>query len=323
MHISTRTSTYNTETATTTMNIQPIAAEMLSASVIAVPPLARRSDLTLNREENEKQIRHLEFGGVSTLLYGGNAILHHIAVGEYSEFLQMLMETAAEKTLVIPSVGPSYGVMMEQAKILRQTPFSTAMILPTRDVTTPGGVATAVRHFVEKSNRPAVLYIKHDGFIDVARVKQLMDEGLLSWIKYAIVREDTSSDDYLRELVDSVGAERIVSGIGEQPAITHLRDFGLTSFTSGCVCVAPRLSMEMLQAIQSSDFERAEGIRRVFSPLESLRNAIHPVRVLHTAVSKSGVANMGPITPLLCDVEAEAAAEIEEAATDLLAKNEG
>ena len=303
------------------MNTNPITPETLAASVISVPPLARNADLSLNSEENVKQIGHLEAGGVTTLLYGGNAILYHIALSEYADLVDMLAESAGDESLVIPSVGPGYGTMMDQATILRDMPFPTSMILPTRDVVTPAGVATAVRHFVEKVNRPAVLYIKHDGFIDVPRVKQLMDDGLLSWIKYAIVRDDTSDDDYLRELVDSVGPSRIVSGIGEQPAITHLRDFGVNSFTSGCVCVAPRLSMQMLQAIKAGDFARAEEIRQVFAPLEDLRNSINPVRVLHTAVTLSGIAAMGPLIPLLSEVDETNSAEILGMAKRLLAQN--
>lgn len=303
------------------MNTNPITPETLASSVISVPPLARNVDLSLNRDANEKQIRHLEAGGVTTLLYGGNAILYHIALSEYADLVNMLASIAGDESLVIPSVGPAYGTMMDQATILRDMPFPTAMILPTRDVATPAGVATAVRHFVEKVNRPAVLYVKHDGFIDVPRVKQLMDDGLISWIKYAVVRDDTSKDDFLRELVDTVGPSRIVSGIGEQPAITHLRDFKVTSYTSGCVCVAPRLSMQMLHAIQAGQWEKAEAIRLVFSSLENLRNAINPVRVLHTAITLSGIADMGPIMPLLSEVNEADTSKIRDATKQLLSNN--
>ncbi|HIF32457.1 MAG: dihydrodipicolinate synthase family protein [Pirellulaceae bacterium] len=304
------------------MNTQPISPETLSASVIAVPPLARDADLTFNRSENEKQIRHLEAGGVTTLLYGGNAVLYHIALSEYADLVGMLAESVGAQTLVIPSVGPSYGMMMDQASILRDMPFPTAMILPTRDVATTSGVATAVRRFVERVNRPAVLYIKHDRFIEIDQVKQMMDDGLLSWIKYAIVRKNTSDDNYLRELVDTVGASRVVSGIGEQPAISHMRDFGLAGFTSGCVCVAPRLSMQMLQAIKGGDLAKADEIRQIFSPLEDLRNSINPIRVLHSAVTLTGIATMGPLVPLLCEIGEEDAISIGTAAGELLARNE-
>ena len=300
------------------MNTAEITSETLASSVISVPPLARNENASLNHGENQKIIRHLEAGGVSTLLYGGNAILYHVALSEYAELLQMLAESAADNSLVIPSVGPGYGTMMDQAAILREFDFPTAMILPTRDVVTSEGVMTAVRNFVEAYGKAAVLYIKHDGFIAVDAVKQLMDDGLISWIKYAIVREDTSDDDYLRSLVDTVGSSRIVSGIGEQPAIIHLRDFGLTGFTSGCVCVAPKLSMDMLRAIKAGEFKTAEQIRQTFEPLETLRNEINPIRVLHTAIAQAGIATTGPLIPLLSEVGEADRSRIQQAATQLL-----
>jgi dihydrodipicolinate synthase/N-acetylneuraminate lyase len=301
------------------MNVSPITPAVLSRSVIAVPPLARNQDLSISRDQNAKIIRHLEAGGVTTLLYGGNAVLYHVAPSEYAPLLEMLTELAGDQTLVIPSVGPSFGLMMDQAQILKEFNFPTAMILPQREVCTPRGVASAVRHFVERLERPAVLYIKHDGFIDVPLVKQLMDDRLLSWIKYAIVRDKPSEDTYLRSLADAVGPERIVSGIGEQPAPDHLRGFGLSGFTSGCVCIAPRLSMEMLDALKSGDLPRVEEIRQIFQPLEDLRNAINPIRVLHTAIRLAGIADTGPLAPLLSDIEPAECTAIEVAAHALAA----
>ena len=301
------------------MNTKPITPATLAASVISVPPLARNADGLFNRQENQKLIRYLEGGGVSTLLYGGNAILAHISISEYAEMLAMLSELASEQTLVIPSVGPGFGMMMDQAKILREFAFPTAMMLPSRDVVTSDGVASALRRFVEVMQRPAVLYIKNDGFIEIDAVKRLAKDGLLSWIKYATVRDNPVNDPYLRQLVDTVGASLIVSGIGEQPAISHLREFGLVSYTSGCVCVVPRLSMQMLRAIKVGDFATAERIQAVFGPLEDLRNAINPIRVLHTAVGLAGIAEMGPIIPLLSEVSAADRPAIKEAAMKLFA----
>ena len=72
------------------MNTNAITPEMLASSVIAVPPLARDSELKICATENAKLIRHLEQGGVRTLLYGGNAVFYHIALAEYFEILAML-----------------------------------------------------------------------------------------------------------------------------------------------------------------------------------------------------------------------------------------
>ena len=228
------------------MDNSPITAATLGSSVIAVPPLARHADLSWNHAENARQIRHLENGGVRILLYGGNAVLGHVALSEYGELLSNLREAVAANTLVIPSVGPGFGMMMDQAERLREMAYRNAMLLPARDGTTPEGIASGMRRFTDRFGHPAVLYIKHDGMIDIANVARLMRDGVISWIKYAIVRSSTEQDDYLRALIDAIGADRIVSGMGEQPAIVHCRDFGLAGFTSGCVCIAPRRSLALL-----------------------------------------------------------------------------
>jgi dihydrodipicolinate synthase/N-acetylneuraminate lyase len=275
----------------------------LVESVLAVPPLCRKADLTLNAAENVKLIRHIESGGITTLLYGGNANSYHLPLSEYDEALSLLEQSAGKATLVIPSAGPAFGTMMDQAKILRRHKYPTVMLLPHTGVTTSAGVAEGVRRFVVAAGIPALLYIKHDGFIDVEDVGRLADAKLISGIKYATVRSDPAKDDYLRELVKRVDRSLIISGIGEQPAIVHLTDFALGGVTSGCVCVAPRLSANMLAALRKDNLEEAERIRQIFRPLEDLRNAINPIRVLHEAVRLAGIADTGPALPLLSNLD--------------------
>jgi dihydrodipicolinate synthase/N-acetylneuraminate lyase len=138
--------------------------------------------------------------------------------------------------------------------------------------------------------------IKHDGMIDVETVQRLTDDGLVSRIKYAVVRDAPRRHSFLKSLAEAVDAVRIVSGIGERPALADLRDFGWASFTSGCVCVAPALSVAMLKAIKQKVFAAAERIRGQFAPLESLRDKINAVRVFHAAVRLAGIADTGPVT---------------------------
>jgi dihydrodipicolinate synthase/N-acetylneuraminate lyase len=59
----------------------------------------------------------------------------------------------------------------------------------------------------------------------------------------------------------------------------------------------------MLTAGKAGDWAAAEVIRAKFQPLEDLRNAINPVRVLHEAVSLAGIAKTGDITPLLSGLD--------------------
>jgi dihydrodipicolinate synthase/N-acetylneuraminate lyase len=285
--------------------------------VISVPPLARHKDLALNVDANRSMIRYLEDGGVSTLMYGGNANFYNVSVAEYPVVLDMLEELAGEDTWIIPSVGADYGKMLDQAAILRARKFPTAMLLPLGFPATPDGIAMGVRHFAEAFGKPVVLYIKSDGYIEPAAAGMLVREGLLSAVKYGTVRTNPSNDPYLHALLDVVDARLIVSGIGERPAIVHLRDFGLKAFTSGSVCVAPRSSMRLLHAIKTGRWEEAAEIRAAFIPLEDCRDAFSPIRTLHDAVTLAGIADMGPMLPMLTNLPAAQQAKVREAALAL------
>jgi dihydrodipicolinate synthase/N-acetylneuraminate lyase len=303
------------------MQTTPITYADLRSSVVSVPPLARKADLTLNDAENTRLIKHLEAGGVRTFLYGGNANLYNIAVSEFGKLLEYLAGAVAETSIVVPSVGPFYGNIIDQADILKSFKFPTAMILPTLFPAKPAGIQIAVRHFVERAGIPAVLYIKDENYMPPEAAAQLVNEGLISWIKYAVVRQDPAKDPYLTKLIDLVDRKLIVSGIGEQPAIIHLRDFGITGFTSGCVCVAPALSMKCMDAIHREDYAEAERIRAIFEPLEDQRNTHGPIPVLHHAVALAGIADTGPFLPLLAPLNDSLLPGVKKAAVELLAHN--
>ncbi|MEM9364706.1 MAG: dihydrodipicolinate synthase family protein [Planctomycetota bacterium] len=295
------------------MKTAPFDAADLAKSVIAVPPLARDSQALVCEAENRKLIRFLEDGGVRSLLYGGNAVLYHTSLTEYDAILRIVSEASGSETVVVPSFGPSYGIACDQVDRLKEHGFPTAMLLPSRDIVDSSGIAVGIRRLVDRYGKPIVLYLKHDRWMDPQDIESLERDGCLSWIKYAVVREDPSNDEYLNEVINVFPKERLVSGIGEQPAIVHLNQFGITGFTSGCVCVAPSRSMAMLRAIQSGDLGAAESIRQYFRPLEYLRDSIHPIRVLHAAVQHAGIAVTGEIQPMLSDVDAATQSRILEA----------
>jgi dihydrodipicolinate synthase/N-acetylneuraminate lyase len=135
---------------------------------------------------------------------------------------------------------------------------------------------------------------------------------------YAVVLGDPSKDPYLDELLQHVNRDLVISGIGERPAIVHLRDFGLKCFTSGSVCVAPRGSMKILALLKGKKYEEAERIRAAYIPLEDQRDSRGPIRVLHDAVSLAGIADMGPMLPMISNLEASERAAVKSAAVALL-----
>jgi dihydrodipicolinate synthase/N-acetylneuraminate lyase len=303
------------------MKTTPVTHADLTRSVIAVPPLARNEDLSVNKAANQALIQHLEAGGVRSIMYGGNANFYHISVSSYQATIETMAELAGEDTWVLPSAGPDFGRLMDQAEILRNSAFPTAMVLPMTFPYTDEGLANGIRRFTDKMGKPAVVYIKSDNYIRPDTVAALAQEGRVTSLKYAAVREDPTKDAYLTELTKCVDRKLIVSGIGERPAIVHLRDFGLTSFTSGSVCVAPRGSMKLLKLLQERNYAEAEQVRANYMKLEDCRDEISPIRVLHDAVTLAGIADMGPMLPLLTGLDAAQRKRVGPVAKDLFTKD--
>jgi 4-hydroxy-tetrahydrodipicolinate synthase len=301
------------------MKTTPVAAADLAASVLAVPPLARRLDLSIEPTQNARLLDHLRAGGVRTFIYGGNANLYNVGVRELATIADMLIALAREGDWFVPSVGSDYGKAHDQLTMLRDYPFPTAMVLPHRFPATPAGIATGYRKLADVYGKPVIAYVKDDGFVEAADLGRLVGDGVICAIKYAVVRQDPSADPYLRAILGCVEPSLVISGIGERPAIDHLTKFGLKAFTSGSVCVAPGLSSALLRAIKRGDLAEAQRLRALFMPLEDLRDRHSPLRVLHEAVRLAGIADTGPMLPFLSNIdEATVLGDIETAASRLL-----
>ncbi|MGI8527585.1 MAG: dihydrodipicolinate synthase family protein [Pseudolabrys sp.] len=302
------------------MKTTAITPADLAASVLAVPPLARRADLTIDAAQNGQLLDHLRSGGVRTFMYGGNANLYNMAITELRTLCEMLIKLSRDGDWIVPSVGSDYGKAQEQLRMLREFPFPTAMVLPNRFPSTPAGVATGLRKLAEAYSKPVIAYVKDDGYVDAADLGKLIKEGVLCAVKYGTVRDEPANDKYLADIVTAVGTDLVISGIGERPAIDHLTKFRLKAFTSGSVCIAPGLSMALLRAIKRNDLAEAARVRALFMPMEDLRDKHSPLRALHDAVRLAGICDTGPMQPFLSNIQdAAALSAIEKAAKELLA----
>lgn len=280
--------------------------------VFPVPPLARNNDSkrSLNWAENDRLVKHMSAGGMSRFLYGGNAFLYHITLAEYEDLLAWL-NGLDQSFWCIPSAGPSYGRLMDQAPILRKYSFPAVMHLPCADPRDAAGLESGLRDFADACGTPLILYLKEEhnfganleaGLDAVAR---LVNDGLCIGIKYAVVRQDPSTDAYLTSLLKRVDASMVLSGIGERPAIVHLRDFGLPGFTTGSGCLAPSMSNRILEACHAKDYRAAEDLRQQFIAHEDLRDGWGPARVLHAASQLAEVCATGPIPPFISALSEE------------------
>lgn len=281
------------------MRTEPIGPDALAASVFAVPPLARTEDLAVAPGANASLLRYVESGGITSVLYGGNANFYHVGGGEYAELVDQLADAAGPDTWILPSIGPDYGKALDQVDVLKNRAFPTTMLLPMTFPYSAEGLLNGIRRITDAYGRPVIVYIKTDNYLSPNSLAGLVAESRVCGIKYAVPRPDLLDDPYLDALTDTLGREMIVSGNGERPILAHMINFGLAGYTSGSVCLAPAISKALLQALQDGDEQAAGSLREKFMPLEDIRDELGQIAVLHEAVTLAGIADMGPMLPMM------------------------
>ena len=296
--------------------------------VFAVPPLCRQDNTsrTIDFEQNRLVVDHISAGGITRLIYGGNAFLYHIKLDEYASLLDWLV-SLDDDLWVIPSLGPSFGRALDQARLIRAFKFPCAMVLPCNDPRDAEGLESGYREIADAAGTKLLLYLKDETSFGADKdqgldaVGRLVDEGVCIGIKYAVVRNDPAQDEYLKNLLRRVDRNFVISGIGERPAVVHVRDWKLPGFTTGSGCIAPRLSERLFDACARGHFAEAEALRAEFIPLEDLRDAWGPARALHAAVEQAGVAKTGAIPPYVSALSAKQVEDLAPVARDLFERD--
>ena len=309
------------------MKTTPVTQSDL-CGVFAVPPLARRNDSrrSIDFEQNEVIVRHVTAGGVTRVLYGGNAFLYHVTLAEYEELLDWLSDLSGDLWL-IPSIGPSFGRAMDQAKLLRKRSFPVVMMLPCGDPRDAAGLERGYREVADATGMKLIAYIKDEDCFGTDReagldaIARLITDGVCVAIKYAVVRADASRDRFLEALLNRVDRRFVVSGIGERPAVVHMRDWQLSGFTTGSGCIAPRRSQLMFESCRRGEFGAAEKVRNEFVPIEDLRDEWGPARVLHSAVELAGISATGPVPPYVSALSDREQQKLAGIARTLVARN--
>src|SRR5262249_56039161 len=132
------------------------------------------------------------------------------------------------------------------------------------------GLENGLREIAESADTPLILYLKEENNFGADKeagldvVARLVDDGVCVAIKYAVVRQNPAQDAYLESLLKRVDRARVISGIGERPAVVHMRDWKLPGFTTGSGCVAPRLSGQIFYAYVQDDYDKSQNLGAAF-----------------------------------------------------------
>lgn len=288
-----------------------------ASTVVAVPPIALTADLSVAPQPNLALVDHIASGGVSILLYGGNANLYHFSLGAYGEALAM-MEAASARARIVTSIGPDFGKMLDQAPLIERSRLRNVMLLPTAFPADSHGVGDGVRRIATRLGFGVILYLKRENYIRPEVLEKLVAEGAVRFVKYAVERPDPSADAYLDAVLGAVGKELVASGMGETPIADHVGVRRLATYTSGAVCIAPAASLKLLSALRAGRTAEAQEMAAPFLAFERLRTELGGIQVLHSGITASGIADMGPLMPMASVVKQRNMTEVQRLVDELL-----
>jgi dihydrodipicolinate synthase/N-acetylneuraminate lyase len=101
------------------------------------------------------------------------------------------------------------------------------MMLPCGDPRDARGLEAGYREIADAAGVPLILYLKSEDAFGTDKdagldaVARLVSDGVAAAIKYAVVLADPANDSYLDGLLRRVDRARVISGMGERPAIVH------------------------------------------------------------------------------------------------------
>lgn len=287
-------------------------------SVVAVPPIALDEDLKLAHEPNVKLIRHIESGGVKSVLFGGNANLYNFDLGRFGEALALMDAAASPSTHVITSIGPDFGKLTDQLPLVERSAIRNVMLLPMTFPMDSTGLIRGIRSAVDRLGFGIILYIKRDNYISADVLAKMVADGSVVFVKYAVERQEPAADPYLDAILSTIGRDIVASGMGETPVADHVGKRALATFTSGAVCIAPWASNRLLALYRAGRFEEARREVEPFLAFERFRARLGGTQVLHDAVTAAGIAPMGPQLPMISSVPVSSLEELKAVANGLL-----
>ncbi|MET7602869.1 dihydrodipicolinate synthase family protein [Streptomyces avermitilis] len=283
------------------------------AEVVAIPVTPFAEDGSIDRDTHRALLRRLLDGGVKTLTPNGNTGEFYALTPEERELVtELTIEETGDRAAVLVGVGHDVPTAVACARHARAHGAQLVMIhQPVHPYVSDAGWVDYHRAIAEAVPELGVVPYLRNPLLPGARLAELADHcPNVVGVKYA-VPDAARFAAFARD----AGLERFVwvAGLAEPYAPSYF-SAGATGFTSGLVNVAPSVSLNMIEALRSGNYQAAmkvwEQIRR-FEELRAAGGSANNVTVVKEALASLGLCRRdvrAPSSPLPEDERAEVAA---------------
>jgi 4-hydroxy-tetrahydrodipicolinate synthase len=278
------------------MNEAALAKALEDVAAVIVTPM--HADLSIDEAGLRRHARAMADAGVRVIVPAGNTGEFYALTREENErVIRIACEEVAGRALVLAGVGYSVPDSIALARVAEKAGAKAVMIhQPICPYVHPDGLARYVRTIADAIGIGVVLYVK-DPNVTPAMLAPALEHPRVVGVKYAV-----NDLQKVGVFTAAFPAEKYgvawLCGTAEAWA-PFFWTAGCRGFTSGLVNVAPRLALDMLEALRAGDAARAQSLWRLLKPIEDLR-AKHAtgnnVAVVKAAMALAGV-NVGGVRP--------------------------
>ncbi len=238
------------------------------ATVVAVTATPFDASGGIAAKAMERVVDRLVEGGISVLVPAGNTgEFNALSQAEWDESVAITVERA-NGAVVMPGVGRDLATAIHQTRRARELGCAVVMVHQPLDPFISGegwiNYHEAIHQAVPDIALCAYVRDVRRSVEEVARLAGL--EGVVG-IKYAVGDPPAFADLVQRSDPDKVA---LVCGLAERWAVSFAAS-GAVGFTSGLAGVVPKLSLELLGALEAGDYARARELVGLVEPFERLR----------------------------------------------------
>ncbi|MFJ7295064.1 dihydrodipicolinate synthase family protein [Streptomyces collinus] len=283
------------------------------ADVVAIPVTPFAEDGSVAQDTHRALLRRLLDGGITTLTPNGNTGEFYALTPEERRLVtELTIDEAGERAVILVGVGHDIPTAVASARHARELGAQMVMVhQPVHPYVSQAGWVDYHRAIAEAVPELGVVPYIRNAQLTGARLAELADScPNVIGVKYA-VPDAARFAAFARD----AGLERFVwvAGLAEPYAPSYF-SAGATGFTSGLVNVAPAVSLNMIEALRSGDYQAAmkvwEQIRR-FEELRAAGGSADNVTVVKEALASLGLCRREvrpPSKPLPENGRAEVAA---------------
>ncbi|MFG3290305.1 dihydrodipicolinate synthase family protein [Streptomyces sp. NPDC048179] len=261
------------------------------ADVVAIPVTPFAEDGSVDRDAHRALLRRLLDGGIRTLTPNGNTgEFYALTLEERRLVTESTLDETGDRAAVLVGVGHDVPTAVASARHARDHGAHMVMVhQPVHPYVAQSGWVDYHRAIAESVPELGVVPYVRNAQLTGARLAELADAcPNVIGVKYA-VPDAAKFAAFARD----AGLDRFVwvAGLAEPYAPSYF-SAGATGFTSGLVNVAPAVSLNMIEALRSGDYQAAmkvwEQIRR-FEELRAANGSADNVTVVKEALASLGL----------------------------------